>query len=121
MATTKETVFENVSSAFISIRVGEQVMGLAPKSVRPVSMFFKAGADAARANDSVKSLIEQGALKLYERDCVQRVGNTGRLWNESDPEEVRVQKVLDHRRAVKARLAAKPADSAESKVKKAKE
>lgn len=114
MATIKEWVFENVSSAFVSIRTGDRVIGLAPKSVRPVSAFFKkAGGpdvEAARANESVQGLIGQAALKLYEREYTPKIGNTGRVWNEDDPEEVRVQKVLDHRKAVKAALAGKPAD-----------
>jgi len=129
MATIKEWVFENVSNAFVSIKTGNAVLGLAPRSIRPVAAFFRrAGGgpdvDAARASESVRGLVDGGSLKLYERDMTPKAGNTGRVWNESDPEEVRVQKVLDHRRRVKEGIAAgKPAEvkpAADVEVKRAK-
>ena len=123
MATVKEWCFENVSTAFISIRVGDAVRGLAPKSIRPVAAFFRKASggpdvDAARASESVKGLIDQGALKMYERESTPKVGNVGRVWNETDPEEVRVQKVLDHRRAVKAEGKPAPAPEPAADVKR---
>jgi len=120
MATVKEWVFENVSTAFVSIKVGDQVRGIAPGSVRPVAGFFRktgGGADveAARTNESVKGLTDHGALKMYERDTTLKVGNVGRVWNESDPEEVRVEKVLEHRRKIKEAARARPDAKAETK------
>lgn len=112
MTTIKEWVLENVSASFCSIRIGDAVHGIAPGSVRPVSRYFKLpgggpDVDAARANESIKAHCEAGALRLFEREYAPKAASGAqRLWNESDPEEIRVEKVLAHRRKVKAAIAA---------------
>lgn len=108
MATVKQWCIENVSTAFVSIRVGEQIHGIPPGEARPLTRWFGGSAETARANASVKALVEQGAVRLYERDVVIKVGNQPCPWNQDDPEDVRVAKVLEHRRRVKEAAAGKP-------------
>lgn len=115
MTTIREYVFTNISGAFFSIRSGDAFQGLAPGAMRPVSVFFRlsngeADVEAAKANESVKSLMDQGLLTMTEREYTPKSPSTaGKLYNETDPEEMRVAKILASRRKLKEEIARKAA------------
>lgn len=109
--TAKQWVFENVGHGFITIKIREEdrivrAEGLAPGAIKPVRNIFRkkdgsVDVDAAKANEDVKAHVEAKYLKMYEREIVMKEGNTGPLFNSTDPEETRVAKVLAHRLKVK--------------------
>jgi len=112
MATTKQWVFENVSGGFLSIKIRAadgaivRAEGIRPGSVRPVREVFRGAGgtvdlDAAKANEDVRALQQAGRLKVYEREVASKVGNVGPLFNENDPEPLRVEKILAYRLKVK--------------------
>lgn len=111
MSTVKEYVIENVSKAYISIKLrgpdGSVVrsIGLAPNKATPVRRLFRradgsADVEGAKANEDVLLHGGKGRLKIYERE-VQRHPPAVRYYNEDDPEPERVAKVLAHRKKLR--------------------
>lgn len=111
MSTVKEYVIENVSKAYISIKLrgpdGSVVrsIGLAPDKAVPVRRLFRradgsADVEGAKANEDVLLHGGKGRLKIYERE-VTRHPPAVRLYNEDDPEPERVAKVLAHRKKLR--------------------
>jgi len=113
---TKQWTMKNVSTAFISIKLldekGEitRIDALPPGTLKPVRTLFRkqdgsADIGACRANQDVQQHLEGKRLVLSEQELPERFGNTGRLFNEDDPEPERVRKILEARRALKESIA----------------
>jgi hypothetical protein len=113
---TKQWTMKNVSTAFISIKLlddrGEiaRIDALPPGTVKPVRTLFRkkdgsADIEACRANQDVRQHLEGKRLVLDEQELPERFGNTGRLFNEDDPEPERVRKILEARRTLKESIA----------------
>lgn len=112
----KQWIMKNVSTAFISIKLlddkGEitRIDALPPGSSKPVRTLFRkkdgsVDIAACRANQDVQQHLESKRLEVVEQDMQERVGNTGRLFNEDDPEPERVKKILEARRKLKESIA----------------
>lgn len=113
----KQWVIKNVSGSFVSVHLEDRTVAFPPGAVKPVRALCKkadgsADVEAVQSNASVLAHCSAGVLKLFEQEFVPKKGNVGPLYNEDDPEPVRVEKILAHRLKVKeaaARAHAKPA------------
>ena len=123
----KELTIENISGQFVSVKVrdaaGEIVraVGFPPHSSKPARIIFRkpdgsVDADACNANEDIRQHIEQGRVRVYDKAVELKVPNTGPLFNETDPEEERIRKILDHRRKVKGTATPAAASVATSAV-----
>lgn len=110
----KEWTIENTSGQFVSVKVRDaagnivKAVGFPPHSGKPVRNIFRKpdnspDSDACLANDDVRQHIESGRIRVYEKQVESKVPNVGPLFNETDPEEERVRKILEHRRKVKGK------------------
>lgn len=121
----KRYEIENCSGAFVSVHAGGgRVVAFPPGTSKPVRDLFRgsdgqADMDACRANESLQSHITTGKLRLVEREVAQKVASgPGPLYNETDSEETRVEKILAWRKRLKAELAAPAAPAPKRKVSK---
>lgn len=117
----RDWTLENTSAQFVSVKIrnaaGEIVraVGFPPHSQKSVRFLFRMpdgspDVEAAKVNEDVKQHVEQGRMKLFEREFDPKAANLGPLFNETDPEETRIQKILEYRRSLKAKApeASKP-------------
>lgn len=108
----KRYEIENVSGTFVSVHAGGKIVAFPPGSSKPVRDLFRgadgqADMDACRANESLAGHMASGKLRLVEHDVAVKVpSGPGPLYNEDDPEELRVAKILAWRQKLKAELTA---------------